>query len=50
MDDQKSLNSVSYKINHMKKSLLDIRERVMKKRTFDKQYKLFVKVPEGYEG
>ena len=49
-DDENVLASTKPQIDRLKKSLDDVRSRVLAKRTFDKTYKVFVKVPEGYEG
>lgn len=38
------------KITAMKNSLDVLREATLNKKSFDKKYKFFVKVPEGYEG
>lgn len=39
-----------HKMNAMLKDLESMRQAVLSKRSFDKQYKVFVKYPEGYEG
>lgn len=49
-DDENVMASMKPRIDRLKRSLDDVRTRVLSKRTFDKTYKVFVKVPEGYEG
>lgn len=48
--DENVMASTKPQIDRLKRSLDDVRSRVLAKRTFDKTYKVFVKVPEGYEG
>lgn len=48
--DENTLLSMKYEIDRQKKLLNEARDRVLSKRSFDKTYKVFVKVPEGYEG
>lgn len=38
------------KMNNLLRQLSDLRRQVLNKRSFDKQYKLFVRYPSGYEG
>lgn len=49
-DDENVLNSMRPVIERQKKMLDEARDRVLAIRTFDKTYKVFVKVPAGYEG
>ena len=49
-DDENVMSSTKPQIDRLKQTLDDVRSRVLSKRTFDKTYKVFVKVPAGYEG
>lgn len=48
--DKKLKSRYEYQVIDMKKQLDDLRIKVLNKKNLDKEYKIFVKVPEGYEG
>lgn len=50
LETDKSLKRYEAQANSMKKQLNELREIVLSKKKLDTQYKLFVKVPAGYEG
>ena len=49
-NNQSVLDSMRPDIDRIKRNLDEARRRVLAVRTFDKTYKVFVKVPAGYEG
>ena len=49
-NNQSVLDSMRPDIDRIKRNLDEARRRVLAVRTFDKSYKVFVKVPAGYEG
>ena len=48
--DEMMMNKHKTKMEGMLKQLASMRQCVLDKRSFDKQYKVFVKYPVGYEG
>lgn len=48
--DNMMMNKYKTKMEGMMKQLASMRQSVLDKRSFDKQYKVFVKYPVGYEG
>lgn len=49
-NDSMMMNKYKTKMEGMLKQLASMRQSVLDKRSFDKQYKVFVKYPVGYEG
>lgn len=49
-DDKTLISRYEHKFASMEKQLDEIRKKVLEKRNFDKDYKVFVKYPQGYEG
>jgi len=50
MDDPASLKRWQPRLELLRNQLDQLRQQVLAKKNFDKSYKLWVKVPEGYEG